>query len=136
MNDHSRFITFPSFGDTGIGFLSVGSRIAEIPFEIRRVFWIYGTPPEIVRGHHAHRESNEILIAIAGMVSVSIESPDGRKQTELLDDPGRGFYIPHFCWRTMTFSPGAVLMVIASHDYNEKEYIRSYEQFKSEAASR
>lgn len=101
----------------------------EIPFEVKRVYYMYDTGKGVVRGKHAHKKLQQILICIHGSCTILVD--DGREKKEIvLDKPYEGIYIAHNIWREMyDFSPDAVLMVLASELYNESDYIRDYNQF-------
>ena len=101
-----------------------------VPFEVRRVFWTYSTPETIVRGRHAHHLTEQVLVAMAGRITVTTELVDGNIQTLHLDDPHVGLYIPPHVWHTMHYSEAAVQLVFASTAYSEADYIRRYEDFQ------
>lgn len=100
-----------------------------VPFEIRRVFYIYGSDATVVRGQHANRESEFVLINVAGSSKVRIT--DGSEETIIvLDRPMMGVHIPRMLWKDMyDFSPDSVLLVLASTHYDGSEYIRDYDEY-------
>ena len=100
-----------------------------VPFEIKRIYYIYDTIPDFERGKHAHKNLEQIIIAIDGACQFVID--DGKNREELwLNRPDVGLYIGKNMWREMRhFSYGCKLMILASDYYNEKEYIRNYEEF-------
>ena len=100
-----------------------------VPFDIKRVFYIYDIPGGEDRGAHAHKECHEFLIAASG--SFEIEMDDGiNKRTVALNRPYYGLHIPPGIWAAEKgFSSGAVCLVLNSHLYEEKDYIRTYEKF-------
>lgn len=101
----------------------------DIPFLIRRVYYMYDTAPGVVRGLHAHKSLEQILICIHGSCKILLDN-GAEKEVVLLDDPGVGLYVANNMWREMfDFSPGAVLMVLASEPYDEADYIRDYAAF-------
>lgn len=102
-----------------------------VPFDIKRVFYIYDIPGGEDRGAHAHKECHQFLVAASG--SFEIELNDGaNKRTVALNRPYYGLHIPPGIWAAEKgFSSGAVCMVLASHKYDEFDYIRSYELFKN-----
>ena len=116
---------------------SRGSLIAlecenEVPFTVRRAYYIYGTQPGTPRGFHAHRNLKQMLIVVSGSVTIHCEFC-GQKQVVLLDSPDKGLLIEGLVWREMhDFSEGAVLLVLASERYSEDDYIRDYNVFKQE----
>ena len=123
-------IEFPKIGDSTIGFISVIEQLRPIPFEVKRTFWTYHTPESIVRGRHAHHLTEQVLVAAAGRITVTTEMPDGTIEVYRLEDPHIGLYVPPNAWHTMQYSHSAVQLVFASQSYNEKDYIREYEQFR------
>ena len=122
-------IEFPKLGASDIGYISVGEADELIPFPVKRTFWTYFTPESIVRGRHAHYETEQILIAVAGRIILTTEMPDGDIQTFVLESPHIGVYVPPNAWHTMQYSHTAVQLVFASTRYNEQDYIRQYEEF-------
>ena len=103
-----------------------------IPFEIKRVFYIYDSDATVVRGQHANRESEFVLINVAGKSKVRIT--DGKEEfVAVLDRPMMGIYIPKMVWKDMyDFSPDSVLLVLASTHYDGGEYIRDYDTYLQE----
>ena len=100
-----------------------------IPFDIKRVFYIYGSDATVVRGKHANRESQFVLINVAGKSKVRITNGSDEIIIEL-DKPMMGVYIPPMLWKDMyDFSPDSVLLVLASTHYDGGEYIRDYDEY-------
>ena len=124
-------IEFKKLGDSGIGYISVAEASEIIPFDIKRVFWTYYTPESIVRGRHAHYQTEQILVAVTGRIIVTTEMKNGEIDTFVLDSPNKGIYIPPTAWHTMQYSHTAVQLVLASTTYLETDYIRDFEKFKS-----
>lgn len=104
----------------------------DIPFDIKRVYYIWGTSPNVVRGHHAHRKLEQVIICIAGSCDFILD--DGhKKETVHLDSPNQGLYLKHNIWREFTnFSSDCVIVVLASEHYDESDYIRDYDKFMEE----
>lgn len=121
-------ITFSDLGDER-GKLVVIEGGQDIPFDIKRVFYIYGSDATVVRGEHANRESEFVLINVAGTSKVRIT--DGREDIVVeLNRPMMGVYIPKMIWKDMyDFSEDSVLLVLASTHYNGEEYIRDYGEY-------
>ena len=123
-----------NFGDLGDerGKLVVIEGAQAIPFEIKRVFYIYDSDKTVVRGQHANRESEFVLINVAGKSKVRIT--DGKEEMIVeLDKPMMGVYIPKMIWKDMyDFSPDSVLLVLANTHYNDGEYIRDYDEYLKE----
>ena len=102
----------------------------DIPFRIKRVYYMYDTKEGVVRGCHAHKKLQQILICIHGSCRIKL---DNGKETKviLLEKPYEGLYVSNAMWREMyDFSKDAVLMVLASELYDESDYIRNYDEFK------
>lgn len=122
------------FGDLGDerGKLVVIEGAQAIPFEIKRVFYIYDSDSTVVRGQHANRESEFVLINVAGKSKVRIT--DGSEEFIVeLDKPMMGVYIPKMIWKDMyDFSEDSVLLVLASTHYDGTEYIRNYDEYLKE----
>ena len=113
------------------GNLSVVENHKEIPFDIQRVFWLYEVPTGEPRGGHSHKDVQQVLIAVHGKLSVTVD--DGKnRQTFTLDKPNQGLYIGNNIWREMSeFSEGTVCLVLASKPYDPAGYIRDYNEFTS-----
>jgi UDP-2-acetamido-3-amino-2,3-dideoxy-glucuronate N-acetyltransferase len=111
------------------GDLSVAEFDQDLPFAPKRYFLVHNVPVDEVRGQHAHRVCEQFLICVSG--SVTVELDDGQSREEIrLDAPNLGLYVPPRIWAAQRdFSAGGVLLVFASHAYEPKDYIRSYEQF-------
>ena len=101
----------------------------DIPFKIKRVYYIYDTKEGVRRGFHAHKKLEQILICVSGSCKIHLDNGFETAEVEL-NDPTEGLYISNATWREMyDFSPDAVLMVLASELYDEKDYIRNYDKF-------
>ncbi|MNV75238.1 TDP-4-oxo-6-deoxy-alpha-D-glucose-3,4-oxoisomerase [compost metagenome] len=101
----------------------------DIPFDVKRVFYLYDIPGGESRGAHAHKECHQFLVAASGSFEVLLD--DGKiKRQLLLNRPDIGLHIPPGIWASeVNFSSGAICLVLASHTYNETDYIRDYKQF-------
>ena len=119
---------FNELGDDR-GHLVVVEGGQSIPFNINRIFYIYGSDSEVVRGQHANRESEFVLINVAGTSKVRIT--DGKEDYIVeLNKPHMGVYLPKMIWKDMyDFSADSVLLVLASTHYNGEEYIRNYDEY-------
>jgi hypothetical protein len=107
-----------------------------VPFDIARVYYLYNVPVDSARGGHAHHELQQVVFALSGSFRLKVDN--GTEKEEFwLRDPRRGLYISQMLWREMDcFSQGAVCMVVASHRYDENDYIRDYDQFLIAARDR
>lgn len=111
------------------GNLTVAEANKNIPFDIKRVYWLYDVPGGECRGGHAHKQIKEILIAVSGSFHVTLDNGT-EKQTFLLNHPYQGLLIDTKTWRTLDdFSSGAVCVVLASDFYDENDYIYDYNDF-------
>ena len=125
-------LTFPQRGDER-GHLVVVEGEGDIPFAIQRVFYIFGSDEDVVRGMHANRRSAFAFINVAGTSKVDVEDGTGETATYTLDRPHMGVYLPPMLWKRMyAFSRDSVLLVLASEHYDATEYIRSYDAYKKE----
>lgn len=111
------------------GNITVVENSATIPFEVKRSYYLYDVPGGESRGGHAHRELSQLIVAASGSFSVTLD--DGKvKRTFLLNRPYQGLYVVPGIWRTLDdFSSGSVCLVLASHGYDEADYIRDYNDF-------
>lgn len=111
------------------GSLTIVEEGFDVPFKIQRVYWIHSVPQGEERGKHSNKVSWEYVVAVSGSVEITLEDKNGR-QTYLLDSKDKGLVIPPDTWDEIrNFSPDAVLLVLASHSYDESTYIHSYEEF-------
>ena len=111
------------------GNLSVVEQFKDIPFEIKRVYWLYDVPAGENRGGHAHKNLFQFIVAANGSFYVNLT--DGRKQYSFfLNHPYKGVLVPPGFWRTLDdFSSGAVCVVLASEYFDEQDYIREYDDY-------
>ena len=113
----------------GRGDLIALEQNGNIPFDIKRVYYIYGTPKNVRRGFHAHKNLKQVAVCLKGACTFLLD--DGKtKRNVRLNSPSTGLYIGSFIWREMfDFTEDCVLLVLASDKYNENDYIRSYKDF-------
>lgn len=128
LQERCNVFRFKEIGDDR-GMLVVVEGESTIPFDIKRIFYIYDSTQDVVRGKHANRESEFVLINVAGQSKVRLT--DGREELIVeLDKPHMGVYIPQMVWKDMyDFSKDSVLLVLASTHYNNEEYIRDYDKY-------
>lgn len=113
------------------GNISIVDGIKEVPFRVRRLFWIYDIPAGVARGAHAHRECHQFIVAASGSFEVEVDDGEKRK-VFYLNRPFCGLHVPPGIWaHEMKFSAGAICLVLTSHEYNESDYIRDYSEYKS-----
>jgi len=123
-----KIINFKVFGDERGNLIPIEGN-KDIPFDIKRVYCIYDTKPDIERGQHAHKTLEQVVVCLHGSCTFLLD--DGEKSEEVhLYRPDKALYIGKNMWRSMhDFAYGSVLMVLASEHYNENEYIRDYNAF-------
>ncbi|EHZ2845092.1 WxcM-like domain-containing protein [Vibrio vulnificus] len=123
-----KLIQFQSHGDERGELVSL-EESKNIPFDIKRIYYLFKTKSEVRRGYHAHKKLKQLAIALKGSCRFLLD--DGKEKVELLlDNPAQGLYIESFIWREMfDFSDDCVLMVLADSVYAEDDYIRNYEEF-------
>ncbi len=135
MNEKQRSIVcLPKIFDPR-GNLTVAEGLANVPYDVKRVYWVYDVPAGESRGGHAHRECRELIIAVSGSFSVTIDN--GReKETFHLNHPWQGLLVETGVWRTLDdFSSGAVCLVLASQGFEESDYIRDYSEYLAYACA-
>lgn len=125
--DDCRILDIRKYTDTR-GYLSVIEGGEDIPFEIKRIYYLYMVP-EAARGAHAHKQLQQLMVATSGSVHVTLD--DGKtKKTFVLDKPWKGLLVVPGLWRDLdNFSGGTVCMVLASQKYEDEDYIRDYNEF-------
>ncbi len=111
------------------GMLVALEEFNDIPFRVKRVYYMYDTKAGVVRGNHAHKSLEQILVCIHGKCKIRLDNGREKKVVNL-EKPYEGLYVANNMWREMfDFSPDAVLLVLASEPYDEKDYIRDYDEF-------
>lgn len=127
-----RVLDFPQKGDER-GYLVIAEGGQDIPFEIKRIFYIYGSGENIIRGQHANKKTEFVLINVAGSSKVKVKDGAGNEETFCLNRPNSGIYLPKMVWKEMyDFSRDSVLLVLASEHFDPTEYIRNYDSFVQE----
>ena len=131
IKDQYKILEFGDLGDER-GKLVVVAGAQDIPFEIQRVFYIYGSDSEVIRGQHANRNSEFVLINVSGSSKVRVDNGFEEEIIEL-NRPRMGLYLPTMLWKDMyDFSADSVLLVLANTHYDGHEYIRDYDEFIKE----
>ena len=125
---NARIIELPRITDPR-GNLTVCENESNLPFDVKRVYWVYDVAGGESRGSHAHKHCREFIIAVSGSFSVTVN--DGkREQTFMLNHPYQGLLVEENQWRTLEdFSSGAVCLVLASEPFDEDDYIRDFEEY-------
>ena len=124
-----RIINFKKIGNIDVGFLIALEGNREVPFNIKRIYYIYNVPKKIKRGSHAHKTLEQVIICMSGSVKIKVD--DGsEKNIFKLSNQSKGLYIGSGVWREMyDFKNNSVLLVLASDYYDESDYIRDYKKF-------
>lgn len=132
LKDQYRLIEFKDLGDERGNLVVIEGEGMDIPFDIKRVFYIYGSDDEVVRGQHANRETEFLLVNVCGTSKVRVDN--GVEETIIeLNKPRMGLYLSSMLWKDMyDFSPDSILLVLASRHYDAGEYIRDYDSYMEE----
>lgn len=132
LEEQYRIINFKDLGDERGNLVVIEGEGMDIPFDIKRVFYIYGSDDTVVRGQHANRQTEFLLVNVGGSSKVRVDN--GKEQTIIeLNRPGMGLYLSPMLWKDMyDFSADSILLVLASRHYDEQEYIRDYEAYLKE----
>lgn len=130
----TKILDFTIRGDERGSLVALEGDSSLVPFNIKRVYYIYGTTPGVTRGKHAHYALKQVLVCVAGSCDILLD--DGKERSTVrVDNPAQGLFIDGFIWREMSnFSPDCILMVLASEHYDEADYVRDYQRFLTEAA--
>ena len=130
MNDNRvRVLEFQVVGKPEEGYLSVMEWGKQIPFKIARTFATYDTPSSVVRGRHAHHNTEMVIVAVSGSIILDTEDRYGHKEQIELNSPSVGVFLPKLCWHSMRYSPGSIQVVLASTNYDRQDYITDYVEF-------
>tara|TARA_Y100001958_G_C20918318_1_gene333611 strand:+ start:121 stop:531 length:411 start_codon:yes stop_codon:yes gene_type:complete len=129
MNGLVKWLEFPPLGDDRGSLVALEAN-ETIPFEIKRVYYLFDTKHDVVRGMHAHLSLKQVILCVTGSCKILLDNGVS-KDTVFLDSPTKGLLIESLVWREISdFSPDCVLLVIASEHYDESDYIRSYTIFR------
>lgn len=132
LDEQYKLIYFKDLGDERGNLMVIEGEGMDIPFDIKRVFYIYGSDATVVRGQHANRETEFLLVNVSGSSKVRVNNGTESAVIEL-NRPGMGLYLPSMLWKDMyDFSADSVLLVLCSRHYDEKEYIRDYQEYLCE----
>lgn len=128
--DKVRMLEFPQRGDER-GHLVIVEGNQDVPFDIKRVFYIYGSDSDVIRGQHANCRTEFVLINVSGTSKVKVKDGAGNEAVFCLNRPHTGIYLPTMVWKDMyDFSEDSVLLCLASEHYDATEYIRDYDEFE------
>lgn len=136
MKEIGKIIDLPLETTSTGDFVSIDDKKQQIPFRVKRAYWIYGVPQGENRGGHAHKQLRQVIIAAKGSFTVNLDDGHEKKQYHLTR-PDQGLFLDTEIWRTLdNFSPGAVCLVLASEPYDADDYLYEYEKFLDYISSR
>jgi hypothetical protein len=122
-------INLPKVSDPR-GNLTVAEQLKDVPFEVKRAYWVYDVPSGESRGGHSHKQCREFIVAVSGSFTVTLDNGNGQEK-HLLNHPYQGLLVEENTWRTLEdFSSGAVCLVLASELFDETDYIYDYEDYR------
>ena len=122
-------VALPQFAEPGRGALGVAECGASVPFNVTRAFYLYDMPTDAVRGEHAHHETHQFLICLAGAMEATLWDRTG-KRSITVDSPAMGLYVRPMIWLTLVNrSPGTICLVLTSTNFEEADYIRDAKEF-------
>ena len=128
-NERTKMLEFPQCGDDR-GHMVVVESGKDVPFDVKRIFYIYGSEKNVIRGQHANLNTEFVLINVAGTSKVRVKDGKGNEAVFSLNRPHTGIYLPKMVWKDMyDFSEDSVLLCLASEHYDPNEYIRDYDEF-------
>lgn len=132
LSEQYKIIKFRDLGDERGNLVVIEGDGMDIPFDIKRVFYIYGSDSTVVRGQHANRQSEFLLVTVSGSCKVRVTNGSEEEIVEL-NEPGKGLYLPKMMWKDMyDFSADSVLVVMSNMHYDGSEYIRDYDEYLKE----
>ena len=126
-----QIIILDKIGSSELGYITIAEAQKNIPFDIKRVYWTYYTPQDVVRGGHAHKNLEQVIFAVSGTITFNTEDQNGNKETFVLDHPSKGLHIHNLILRDIHFTHNAVLLCLASEHYTEEDYFRDFDEFKN-----
>ena len=125
----TKTVPLPQFGDSERGMLGVATSGVEIPFSVTRAFYLYNMPLDAVRGEHAHCDTHQFIICLAGAIDATLWDINGERSTTLAS-PAMGLYVPPMTWLGLVNrATGTVCLVLASKPYDDADYIRDRDEF-------
>jgi hypothetical protein len=124
-------IEFEKIGDPEVGFISVAENQKDLPFDVKRIYWVYETPKAVERGNHAHLQGEQVLVLVNGSAKIHLTNSQEKEYVFSLSNRSTGLFIPALYWRRLELSKDAIVLCIASKGYDENDYIRDYQKFLS-----
>ena len=130
MSQQPYLIEFQHFTSPEKGAITIAENGVQLPFDVKRTYWVYDNPVDSVRGNHAHVYSEQVLVAMHGSVRVVLENLEGEVKEYILNGPQEGLYVPPMYWRIIYLDQESVCLSFSSHRFAEDDYIRDKDQFK------
>lgn len=130
MQIRPKIIELNKIGSSSLGYITFYENVSRNFFDVKRVYWTYYTPEDVERGGHAHKKLEQIIFALSGKIEFNFINRLGENLNIILDKPNIGIYIPPLIWRDIKFSHNAVLLCLASDFFDEKDYIRKFDEFE------
>ena len=124
-----RIFEVKQFGELGKGILTSSSIPEDIPFEVKRIVWIYGVEDNNERGNHANKKTDQVFYAVNGTVTVELIDENNNSSVYELNHPKQGLFVPPNYFRRLVFSKDAILVAISSLEYIEEDYVRDLNDF-------
>jgi dTDP-4-dehydrorhamnose 3,5-epimerase-like enzyme len=124
-------IEFKKIGTPEVGFISVAENQKDFPFDVKRIYWVYETPSEIGRGNHAHIQGEQVVVVLNGSAKIHLTDVREKEYAFSLESRNTGLFIPAMYWRRLELSKDAIVLCMASKGYDDKDYIRDYQEFLS-----
>jgi hypothetical protein len=129
--DLPKIITYNSASPFDGKFVGINEKENLSIFPVNRIYWINYSAAYATQSQHAHKSLKQIIIAVDGVIGISLQNLSGKSFEFVLNNPGEGLYIPPLYWKKLDYSSPCILLCLASETYNENDYIRSYDEFKT-----
>ncbi len=132
MSDKPYVFEFNTFGTEENGILSIIEGENNLPFPIKRVYWISKVPEKETRGHHAHIENKQVLVCLSGGITITLKDQQNNTTSFTLLPSNKGLFVPNMLWKEIKFNnPNSILLALASKEFVDSDYIKSWEDFIS-----
>jgi len=130
INKKPYLLDFGSIGDDETGYHSYAEYATTLPFEPKRIYWVYNTPEDLSRGNVANVDTKTVFVALTGKVKFHLEDAYGKSFDFELSSPSEGLFSPEKIWRRITMEKGSILLCFASNKFDEKDNLRDFREFK------
>jgi dTDP-4-dehydrorhamnose 3,5-epimerase-like enzyme len=130
MADEPYVFEFNTFGTEENGILSIIEGEKNLPFDIKRVYWISKVSAKETRGHHAHIENRQVLCCLNGSITITLKDQQNNTTSFTLLPSNKGLFVPNMLWKEITFNnPNSILLALASKEFDDTDYIKSWDEF-------